>query len=165
MRHIKLENGVPIDYSLEQLFADVPNAVIYQNTQMPDPTLLANYLVYPLVTTAQPTLKENEAAEEGIPEYKDGEWFQTWVIRELTADEIQQIITNRTTEVELAVQNSVDLEGAGVSFLADSETQTNRYDICKSCPSFTILKTCKECGCIMPLKIKMVSASCPLKKW
>jgi hypothetical protein len=165
VRHIKLENGIPIDYSLEQLFADVPNAVIYQNTQMPDPTLLANYLVYPLVTTAQPTVKENETTEEGIPEYKDGEWFQTWVIRELTADEIQEIITNRTTEVELAAQSSVALDDAGVSFLADSEVQVTRYDICKSCPSFTVLKTCKECGCIMPLKIKVASAGCPLKKW
>ena len=156
MRHIKLENNIPVNYTLEQLFVDVPDAVIYQNSQMPQPELLANYNVYPLVTTPQPSLNEDEAAEEGTPEFKDNEWQQTWVIRKLSTDEIQEIIDSRPSIVTDAI---------GESFFADNEAQQTRYDICKSCSSFTSLKTCLECGCIMPLKIKITNANCPLGKW
>lgn len=166
MRHIKLENGIPTNYSLEELLGDVPDAIIYHNTQMPDPTLLANYSVYPLVTTPQPVLKEDEATEEGVPEFKDGEWYQTWVVRPLTAEEIQEIIDARVSVDELANESASTLvNNTGVSFLANNEVQTTRYDICEACTSLTSLKTCKECGCIMPLKVKMASASCPIDKW
>ena len=40
-----------------------------------------------------------------------------------------------------------------------------RYDICRQCDSFSSLKLCNECGCFMPLKVKIKSSSCPLKKW
>jgi hypothetical protein len=162
MRHIKLENEIPIDYSIEQLLVDIPDAVIYQGSQMPHPELLANYNVYPLITTPQPILNEDEIAEEGIPEFENGEWQQTWSIRKLSSIEIQEIIDAR---IDAAGTNSALENNTGVSFLADTETQTIRYDICNSCPSFTVLKTCKECGCIMPLKIKLASSSCPLEKW
>ena len=160
MRHIKLENGIPIDYTLEQLLIDVPSAVIYQNSQMPHPDLLANYNVYPLITTPQPTLNEDETAEEGTPEFKDGEWQQTWIVRTLSVNEIQEIIDNTTAQNNSALENSTD-----VAFLADSDVQATRYDICKDCSSFTVLKTCKECGCIMPLKTRLANAVCPLGKW
>jgi hypothetical protein len=163
MRHIKLENGIPINYSIEELLVDVPDAIIYHNTQMPNPTLLANYSVYPLVTTARPTLNEDETIEEGQPEFKDGEWYQTWVVRQLTAEEIQQIIDDRTAVDESTAKNSAEAEAS--LFLANNEVQISRYDICKACPSFTVLKTCKECGCIMPLKVKIANANCPLGKW
>lgn len=162
MRYIKLENNIPVNYTLEQLFADVPDAVIYQNSQMPQPELLANYNVYPLVTTSQPLLNEDETVEEGTPEFKDDEWHQTWVIRKLSEIEIQEIID---AKIDIPGTNSTPENNAGVSFLASSEIQETRYNICKICPSFTVLKTCRECGCIMPLKIKMASANCPLHKW
>jgi hypothetical protein len=162
VRHIKLENNVPIDYTLEQLLADVPDAVIYKNSQMPHPELLANYKVYPLVTTPQPVLTEDEAAEEGMPEFKDGEWHQTWGIRKLSAVEIQEIINAKVGafQTDYALENNAES-----SFVADSQTQEARYDICEDCTSFTALKTCKECGCIMPLKVKLHGAICPLGKW
>lgn len=160
MRHIKLENDVAIDYPIEQLLVDVPDAVIYKNSQMPHPEMLANYNVYPLVTTPRPSLNEDETAEEGVPEFKDGEWQQTWNIRKLTAVEVQEIIEANTFQ-----DNSVVEDNTGVSFLADGQTQEARYDICKGCTAFTALKTCKECGCIMPLKIKLHGAICPLGKW
>jgi hypothetical protein len=163
VRHIKLENNIPIDYTLEQLSIDVPDAVIYVNmNQMPHPNLLANYNVYPLITTPHPSINEDETVEEGIPEFKDGEWQQTWVIRKLSAIEIEEIVNARTDEFQInpALENSTES-----SFLTDGQTQEARYDICKGCAEFTALKTCKECGCIMPLKIKLRSASCPLDKW
>ena len=129
---------------------------------MPHPELLANYNVYPLVTTPQPTLNEDENAEEGMPEFKDGEWQQMWVIRKLSENEIQEIINSK---IGIYETNSTLENNTAVSFLADSEVQTARYVICNSCPSFTVLKTCKECGCIMPLKVKLSISKCPLNKW
>jgi hypothetical protein len=41
-----------------------------------------------------------------------------------------------------------------------------RYNVCKLCPEFnTSVMTCKECKCFMKLKVKLVGAECPLKKW
>lgn len=41
-----------------------------------------------------------------------------------------------------------------------------RYDICKLCPRFNpTLMICKECGCFMKFKVKLIDAECPLKKW
>ena len=40
-----------------------------------------------------------------------------------------------------------------------------RYDICKECAHFSSLKFCGQCGCFMPLKVRIESVSCPLKKW
>lgn len=160
MRHIKVENNVAIDYPIEQLLVDVPDAIIYKNSQMPHPELLANYKVHPLVTTPRPLLNEDEAAEEGVPEFKGGEWQQMWNIRKLSTVEVQEIIEANTFQNNSVVENNT-----GVSFLANSQTQEARYAMCKDCTAFTALKTCKECGCIMPLKVKLHGASCPLGKW
>jgi hypothetical protein len=40
-----------------------------------------------------------------------------------------------------------------------------RYDICKGCENLTSLKFCSQCGCFMPLKVRIESVSCPIKKW
>jgi hypothetical protein len=153
MKYIKLENNQPIHYTIEQLFIDHPDAVIYKNTQMPNEQLLSNYNVYPLITEAWPSVKEDETVEESTPEFRDGEWHQTWIVRKLTDDEIQEIIKN----------NSVDNNTN--KFISSAELQDHRYKICKTCDSFTVLKTCSECGCIMSLKVKIANVSCPLKKW
>ena len=37
-----------------------------------------------------------------------------------------------------------------------------RYEICKKCPQFNkFWKTCKLCGCFMPLKTKLRWVECP----
>jgi len=40
-----------------------------------------------------------------------------------------------------------------------------RIEICKSCPELNSLNFCKQCGCYMPLKVRIKSSECPLKKW
>lgn len=162
MRHIKVENNTPTDYSIEQLFIDHPTATIYKNTQMPNEQLLAAYNVYPLITEAQPQLNEDETAEESTPEFRQGEWHQTWKTRKLSEEEIQEIVKSRESFLDLS---NVNITEETISFLATKELQEQRYEICKNCDAFTALKTCKECGCIMPLKIKIASAACPLDKW
>lgn len=162
MKYIKVENNIPTDYSIEQLFQDYPDANIYKKSKMPNETLLANYNVYPLITTPVPTAKEDETAEETTPQFKQGEWHQTWITRKLSEEEINIIIQNR---LEAEQPEFADIEEFNESFYASTEIQEKRYELCKSCPSFTILKTCKECGCIMPLKIKLSNSACPLEKW
>jgi len=58
-----------------------------------------------------------------------------------------------------------DLLNPNAEYAEESEAE-RRYDICKSCPELIDLtKQCKQCGCVMPLKTKLLKATCPLEKW
>ena len=162
MRYIILENNQPVNYSIEQLLKDYPNAKIYKKSKMPNEQLLANYSVYPLITEATLDTKEDETVEESTPEFRNGEWHQTWRVRKLTQKEIDMIVESRQTDFNISTTDSDDNT---TNFFATTELQEERYEICKNCDSFTALKTCRECGCIMPLKIKISNTSCPVGKW
>lgn len=157
MRYIKVDNEMPRMYSIEQFNIDYPNIEIYRERSIPDLYLLAQYNVYPLVTTNPPILEETHVAAEGMPTFHDGEWYQTWYARELSSEEIDEIIDVRTP---IPASPEIALE-----FFASEETITQRYETCKSCPSYSMLKICAECKCIMPLKVKIKSAVCPIGKW
>lgn len=157
MRYIKLENNNPVNYSIEQFTTDYPNAKIYSNSEMPDTLLLAQYNVYHLVTTNPPILEETQTAEEGTPDFHDGEWYQTWTARDLTEEEIDEMITLRTPI-------PADPETA-LRFFASEEIIAQRSELCNNCPSYNRLKICSECGCIMPLKVKIKATVCPIGKW
>lgn len=159
MRYIKLENNQPIQYSLEQLFIDYPNAIIYRNCQMPDESLLANYNVYPLITESKPKFDEDEIAEESIPEFRDGEWHQTWKVKKLPIETIEELIAAKELELGVNVPN------IQTNLFVDEDTRLSRYSICQSCEFLSVLKTCSQCGCIMPLKVRFTDSSCPIDKW
>jgi hypothetical protein len=53
----------------------------------------------------------------------------------------------------------------GVDLKVSEETRQERVEICNNCDKLTVLKTCKECGCIMPFKTWLKISTCPLKKW
>jgi len=58
-----------------------------------------------------------------------------------------------------------DILNPNTEYVEESEA-TKRYDICKACPEFIDLtKQCKQCGCVMSLKTKLLKATCPLEKW
>jgi hypothetical protein len=41
-----------------------------------------------------------------------------------------------------------------------------RYAICLQCPFFfTPTRQCKKCLCIMPIKVRVRKARCPVGKW
>jgi hypothetical protein len=40
-----------------------------------------------------------------------------------------------------------------------------RMSICVDCQNFTIMHTCKLCGCFMSAKVRSVSAKCDIDKW
>lgn len=157
MKYVRLKNTKPEIYSIEEFVAEFPYITIYNNSSMPDLYLLEQYNIYPLVTTNPPILEETHVAEEGIPKFQDGEWHQTWYARELSRSEIDELIAVRTpipADPEMAQQ-----------FFASEETVTDRFRLCSNCPSYNLLTICAECRCIMPLKVKIKSAVCPLGKW
>lgn len=46
------------------------------------------------------------------------------------------------------------------------EVAKARYAICSTCEHFaTTLKMCRQCGCIMPMKVPLAAAVCPQGKW
>lgn len=157
MKYIKLENNVPVNYSIEEFDIDYPGARNINIEAVLDTNLLARYNVYPLVTTNPPIPEETQTFEEGTASYQDGEWYQAWRIRDLTLEEIDEVIATRTpipANPEMAQQ-----------FFASEETVTQRSELCSNCPSYSLLKICAECRCIMPLKVKIKSAACPIGKW
>jgi len=149
MRYIKLENNIPVEYTLEQLYKDNPDAVIYKNSQMPNEQLLSNYNVYPLITT-DPT--QADVVTEGTPILVGREWHQTWISRSFTTEELSQ--------------KQKELDEQASRWFADNEVGKERYNICQSCDKFIKLTTqCTECNCIMLLKTKLQSSTCPINKW
>ena len=49
--------------------------------------------------------------------------------------------------------------------LSSEQHSQARFEICKACPELVNNKQCNLCGCFMQKKVKIESASCPLKKW
>lgn len=48
----------------------------------------------------------------------------------------------------------------------EEQVSERRMSICSDCPEFIgLTKQCKQCGCIMPMKVKLEAAKCPLGKW
>lgn len=69
---------------------------------------------------------------------------------------------------KLQSKNSANNDGVSLldSMFVPEAVQQSRYQTCLSCTHFqTLLKTCSICHCIMPLKTKLASQRCPIKKW
>lgn len=48
----------------------------------------------------------------------------------------------------------------------DKNIAQNRYNLCKQCEYFnSTITTCKQCGCIMKIKVKLKDSNCPINKW
>ena len=48
----------------------------------------------------------------------------------------------------------------------EEELADARMNICNDCDRLIqITKQCRECGCFMAMKTKLINASCPLGKW
>lgn len=71
---------------------------------------------------------------------------------------------NNTRRQETGVVRPWDFVNPETEYAPD-EVQNSRYETCESCDKLTVAKTCKECGCFMPAKVKLKEATCPLQKW
>jgi hypothetical protein len=94
--HIKLTNGIPENYTIEQLRRDNPQVSFPK--AIPDDTL-AEYDVYPVTPTDQPVVEYTQNVVEGTPTQQDGEWVQVWDVTDASAEEIEQRTENRANEI------------------------------------------------------------------
>ena len=54
----------------------------------------------------------------------------------------------------------------GSSLMVSDETYKERISTCKGCAMYDDLESrCRECGCFVPAKAKIILDSCPLNKW
>jgi hypothetical protein len=51
------------------------------------------------------------------------------------------------------------------SLFSTVQIASERMDICKKCEKLSAIKTCKVCKCIMPIKVRLRHAECPIGKW
>ena len=91
---IRLTNGIPGEYTIEQLRRDNPQVSFPKS--IPDATL-AEYGVYPLITAGQPTYDPiTQNLTEGTPALVDGVWTQVWDVTDATPE---QIAARRDTQL------------------------------------------------------------------
>lgn len=83
---IHLTNGIPVTYTIGQLHRD--NPLVSFPKSIPDATL-AEYDVYPLITTDRPTYDPiTQNLTEGTPILVDGVWTQVWDVTDATPEQI-----------------------------------------------------------------------------
>lgn len=112
--HIKLINNIPQPYSPSQLSNDYPNTSF--PSEMSN-ALLASFDIYPVAETNKPEYNEDtQIAEETTPIQIDGVWTQQWIVRDLTAEELDDRIPKR---IEV-LQGLLAIDQAGLSSLYES---------------------------------------------
>jgi hypothetical protein len=94
--YIKLNNGVPENYTIGQLRKDNPQTSFPSN--IPEP-LLNEYGVFKVEHTDYPDVGVDKNVAEGTPELVDGVWKQTWVVTDATPEEhLQRVLSARAEE-------------------------------------------------------------------
>lgn len=58
----------------------------------------------------------------------------------------------------------INITSPTLGMISDEE-RNQRYDLCKNCEEFTMMRTCKICNCIMPMKTYWGNTECPKGKW
>jgi hypothetical protein len=96
--YIKAINGVieKYPYSTYQLKQDNPQ------TSFPSvisDELLADWDVFPVVSTPYPEVNYTQDVSEGTPVFVNGQWTQVWVVSDATPEEIAQRTEDKATEV------------------------------------------------------------------
>lgn len=96
--YIRVRNGVAENYSIGQLRKDNPNTSFPKNISN---AVLADWGVFPMKATPIPAIDYTKNIAEGAPTQQGGEWVQTWVVTNATAQEIQ----TRTNDQANAVRS------------------------------------------------------------
>jgi hypothetical protein len=94
--YIKLNNGVPENYTIGQLRKDNPQTSF--PSQIPD-SLLAEFGVSKVEATEYPTVGFDKNVTEGQPELVDGVWKQVWTVTDASAEEqLARVLFARANE-------------------------------------------------------------------
>lgn len=100
MSYVKIQEGLPVLYSLLELKQDNPNVSFPKE---PSASILADYAVYALQNDPKP---QAAVVEKGPIEERNGEWWQTYTGRDETPDEYRpdMVVTMRQARLALADQ-------------------------------------------------------------
>ena len=49
--------------------------------------------------------------------------------------------------------------------LVDTDTYSERFNVCSECESLMYSSTCALCGCVMQVRARLADGKCPKKKW
>jgi hypothetical protein len=95
--YIKTTNGAyEKPYSIGQLRKDNPNTSFPKN---PTVTLLAEWGVYPVTPTSQPSVDHTKNVTEKPPVKQGDEWVQVWEVLDATESEIQGRIADKANAI------------------------------------------------------------------
>jgi hypothetical protein len=94
--YIKLTNGVPEKYSIGELRRDNPQ-VSFPKT-IPD-SVLADYEVYPLQSTPQPSVDYTQNVAESTPDLLEGVWTQVWSVTDASQEEIDSRVESQWSNI------------------------------------------------------------------
>lgn len=83
-------------YSIGDLRRDNPQTSF---PAQPNAALLAEYDVFPVISTDIPTVDYTKAVTEVDPKLTKGKWVQTWLVTNRTAEEIAQIEADQWASV------------------------------------------------------------------
>lgn len=104
--YLKLTNNTPKSYSIGQLRSDNPQVSF--PIEIPVDTL-AEYNVYPVTPTPQPSHTETEVVEDaGYLQLADNSWAQAWRVRPMTEQELAELAQQRDEDRKRAYQNEAD---------------------------------------------------------
>lgn len=106
MLYIKVNDGIPKSYSIDELIKDNPQ-VSFPNSFSKE--TLEEYGVFTLAETPRPNVnKSTHKVIEKQPQFVDGVWTQAWDIVELTEGEKLQLMQNLKIQIADHVQRRLD---------------------------------------------------------
>jgi hypothetical protein len=94
--YVKLNNGVPENYTIGQLRKDNPQTSF--PSHLPE-SLLNAYGVFKAEEVAQPNIGLDKNVAEGQPELVDGVWKQVWIVSDASPEEhLTRVLEARANE-------------------------------------------------------------------
>lgn len=127
--YLKLNNNTieQYPYSPEQLRADNPDTSF--PAEMPA-ALLEEFGVYEVAPVDVPAVSSTQIVSEGTPVF-DGQWKQSWVVREMTSEELQARVPAVATmrQARLALLQIGKLDDVTAAIDAMSEPQKSAAQI------------------------------------
>jgi hypothetical protein len=118
--YIKVTNGAieKYPYSIGELRKANPNTSF---PKKPSDALLAEWGVFPVKPTGHPSYDYTKNLTEGTPANTNGEWVQTWVVTDASAEEI----ANRTNDAKDSVRAERDAKLAETDWLVVKHLERN----------------------------------------
>lgn len=122
MLSVKLDsdgNIAQYPYGTDMLILQNPNVVF---PKLVTRQIMAKYNVYQVLPEPKPDMPYTQDALEGMPEYYGNEWHQTWIVYDLSEEELQA----RTQQQSTLVRQQRDslLQSTDWRVIKATETQT-----------------------------------------